>query len=101
MVETKKKSQLSKNQLKRLKKKNKPTEESTPVQEIEPESQPQPSLPENADPEPVEINIDDVPDEFKQIFQKFQPVDEEQTVSDACDGMQHPTDSIAGGGSKE
>lgn len=81
--ESKKKSQLSKNQLKRLKKKNKPVEKKS----ISP-----PPLPHDAqnderdlatevDHKEEEINVEELPEEFKKIFEKFQPVEEEKTVS--------------------
>lgn len=83
-VENKKRSQLSKNQLKRLKKKNKPAEEAA-APEPEPEAQPQtidePQQPQEEQQVENDLSLDNVPDEFKQIFLKFQPVDETQTVS--------------------
>ncbi|TIC08353.1 DUF382-domain-containing protein [Wallemia mellicola] len=83
--ESKKKSQLSKNQLKRLKKKNKPVEKKS----ISP-----PPLPHDAqnderdlatevDHKEEEINVEELPEEFKKIFEKFQPVEEEKTQEDA------------------
>lgn len=81
--ESKKKSQLSKNQLKRLKKKNRPVEQKS----VSPAPLPHDVQDDErgsaieVDQKDEEINVEELPEEFKKIFEKFQPVDEEETVS--------------------
>ncbi|TIA99735.1 hypothetical protein E3P96_02840 [Wallemia ichthyophaga] len=80
-VENKKKSQLSKNQLKRLKKKSKSGEEPVAhdaVAEPAAESAESAEQPHPQDAQEESIDTENIPEEYKQIFLKFQPQEDTQ-----------------------
>lgn len=82
-VENKKKSQLSKNQLKRLKKKSKSGEEPVAhdaVAEPAAESAESAEQPHPQDAQEESIDTENIPEEYKQIFLKFQPQEDTQPV---------------------